>query len=673
MKRNALPVASLVLASLFAACSDSRRAVSDTDSPDPGSGGEGNGNPTTPTAVGVDAPSNLSAQVLSTSSIRLVWQDNSDNELGFKIERGASPFEEIAVVEAGTLTFVDSGLSIKTDYSYRVRAFSADESSEYSNTIQATTLAPEPSVAGVRPDSAFVMGGHGVRTSGSGFSEYSPGQNSVMFGGALAGDVVTLADDVLTASVPAGSPGSVDVAVVNENGSGSMSDGFTFFSYPPVFSTDSRLDQAPGVAGVAHCEVCCDGQDVYVVWQDFRNGGGDIYLNRSTDGGYTWNPSDTRLDTDVAGAANSFRPKICRQGSNVYVMWAEDRNGTSFDIYFNRSADAGATWQASDRQIDAGAQGVPTMFEPQMCADGDNIYVAWADSRGGGFDIYLNRSHDAGLTWQSQDQRLDTDPPTAGISQSPRICTEQGRVYAVWQDNRNGRNDIFFNFSEDGGRTWQGSDIRIDSDAPGAAHSMDPQICAEGSNVYVAWKDARHGRYDIYFARSIDGGRTFSSEVRLDVGDARGRMPSEEPRIACAGDNVYVVWQDGRKVKHDIYLNRSSDRGASWLAQDIRLDSGAPGKAFSLNPVISAEGEYVFVAWRDLRNRLYDVYFNSSADGGRTWLAADRRVDSDGPRPGAAKPPVMVSDGARVYIAWDDDRGGGLSGTDIYFNCTIPE
>lgn len=88
-----------------------------------------------------DGPSRLVASTLSTSRIKLNWVDNSDNELGFKIERKKSggSYAQIAEVDEGTTSYTNSGLSDNTEYYYRVRAYNSEGDSPYSNTASATT------------------------------------------------------------------------------------------------------------------------------------------------------------------------------------------------------------------------------------------------------------------------------------------------------------------------------------------------------------------------------------------------------------------------------------------------------------------------------------------------------------------------------------------------------
>jgi hypothetical protein len=84
------------------------------------------------------APSDLRATILSTTSVRLDWTDNSYNETGFEIERrlGTNPWINISTVGSDVTTYTDRGLTPGATYTYRVRAVNAWGTSNWSNEMQ---------------------------------------------------------------------------------------------------------------------------------------------------------------------------------------------------------------------------------------------------------------------------------------------------------------------------------------------------------------------------------------------------------------------------------------------------------------------------------------------------------------------------------------------------------
>lgn len=92
--------------------------------------------------VGPAAPSNLAASPLSSSRIRLTWRDNSSVESGFKVEMssdGGRTFRYLGSVGANATSATVSGLSSRTTYWFRIRAYNAAGDSPYSNVVSATT------------------------------------------------------------------------------------------------------------------------------------------------------------------------------------------------------------------------------------------------------------------------------------------------------------------------------------------------------------------------------------------------------------------------------------------------------------------------------------------------------------------------------------------------------
>ncbi len=80
-------------------------------------------------------PSDLHVIEVTWEMVSLEWIDNSDNELGFRLERRLVPFSQwiqIGEPEANVNTFVDTTVDMSTDYAYRVHAFNITGRSEWS-------------------------------------------------------------------------------------------------------------------------------------------------------------------------------------------------------------------------------------------------------------------------------------------------------------------------------------------------------------------------------------------------------------------------------------------------------------------------------------------------------------------------------------------------------------
>jgi predicted phage tail protein len=88
------------------------------------------------------APTNLRTSVLSSTEIRLNWEDKSTDETGFKIERSSSevgPFIQIGTMPANSITCRNFNLTPNTTYYYRVRAYNANGDSLPSNVASGKT------------------------------------------------------------------------------------------------------------------------------------------------------------------------------------------------------------------------------------------------------------------------------------------------------------------------------------------------------------------------------------------------------------------------------------------------------------------------------------------------------------------------------------------------------
>jgi hypothetical protein len=85
------------------------------------------------------------ASIVHAQEINLTWNDNSDNEDGFVIERGTdnTTFTQIATVGENINYYTDTNFTLGQTYYYRVYAYNEFGDSSYTNTASIYAGVPE--------------------------------------------------------------------------------------------------------------------------------------------------------------------------------------------------------------------------------------------------------------------------------------------------------------------------------------------------------------------------------------------------------------------------------------------------------------------------------------------------------------------------------------------------
>ncbi len=321
----------------------------------------------------------------------------------------------------------------------------------------------------------------------------------------------------------------------------------------------------------------------YQWWRRMPTSSKQIRVARSSDGGKTWVQPATSLDT----SGKAFAPKVAWGAEqSLVVVWSdEQRSNRVWDVYARRSPDGGTTWEP-EQLLSRFAQNTPTdaYIRPEILSDGQKTFwVVWVGIRSGRSRLYLSRSTDGGHTW--------ADPvELSGQSHSvygQRFVRSGDRLLLVWQDKRTGRDRLFAVSSTDRGITWT-APTRVDHLPDDAAtDAFGPSVVMSPSGeVFVAWYDGRHGRDDIFVARSPDGGRTWDDkDLRLDMDEA-GTGVSRFPNVARAADGrIAVTWDDDRAGFEGVYLRvRSSGAQPAW-SPEILVEPSGPKQGARL-PVV---------------------------------------------------------------------------------------
>jgi hypothetical protein len=314
------------------------------------------------------------------------------------------------------------------------------------------------------------------------------------------------------------------------------------------------------------------------------------------------------------------------------------------------------------------------------------------------FQIGTYTSFDGGCAW-TDNGVLPGFAPSETTSDVTVAFGPDNRVYVAVLYTDNARDSgIAVSTSTDGGKTF-GQPVRVFDDPTGTVFSDKPWLTVDMSNgphrgsLYVVWSYDFGGtcgfenacKQGVGFARSTDGGRTFSAVRQVEgaapfcTNPAPGRSPDDRTCDAALGA-VPAVLADGTlavafdymdvtssgKIPTRLAVVTSPDGGATWTSpvliatiSDIlgvfRPDRyrNASLLAFAADP---ARGR-LYVTWADKRTGDADILFAASSDQGRTW-SAPARVNDDASRDGANQfqPQLAVAPNGVVTVSFFDTR-----------------
>jgi hypothetical protein len=136
-----------------------------------------------------------------------------------------------------------------------------------------------------------------------------------------------------------------------------------------------------------------------------------------------------------ASTGRILNPMIHGSGDFLVITWGDTRSG-AFEVYVSRSTDGGYSWSAGIPISGAGGGGA---WRPDVVAKGDTVVLVWEDYRSGDAEVFCRVSTDQAVTW-SAEIRLTESP---GYSCRPRVAESNGKACVVWQDRRDGNWEVY--------------------------------------------------------------------------------------------------------------------------------------------------------------------------------------------------------------------------------------
>jgi hypothetical protein len=148
----------------------------------------------------------------------------------------------------------------------------------------------------------------------------------------------------------------------------------------------------------------------------------------------------------------------------------------------------------------------------------------------------------------------------------------------------------------------------------GFSQSADPSLGVDPStgDVLLSWVAETDGEWNLYFARSGDGGATFSEPVQVNAIEGAVHPHAEgAPRLVAAPGVAAVFWNNTVEAPmrvwgaQDLLVSRTTDGGLTWEpAHPVHDDTLAaiPGEHTFHGATWAGESTLV-VAWLDGRER----------------------------------------------------------------------
>ena len=327
--------------------------------------------------------------------------------------------------------------------------------------------------------------------------------------------------------------------------------------------------------------------------------GGQVSVASSSDGGKNFSPpvlvTKQRLNLDWGPDA---RPKIVvdRKGGIALAFSIFRDKAFNGQVLYTRSTDGGQSF-AELRPITSSNES--QRFEAlALDADG-SLVAAWLDKRnrvpaqqGGrkyeGAGLFFASSNDGGATYS--EARLAHDNTCE--------CCRLGLAF-----DGPGRPVIVFRNIFEGGVRDHAIMRFADLATPGEVHRVSrddwqinacphhgPSLSVSTAGTYhVTWYTNGKARKGLFYARSEDGGKTFSTPV--PVGEP-GRNPTR-PYVIAGAREAAMVWKEFNGDKTTVSLMTSHDDGKTW--SNPKVISGTTDA--SDHPLLVSDGRKSYLSW----------------------------------------------------------------------------
>jgi len=329
-----------------------------------------------------------------------------------------------------------------------------------------------------------------------------------------------------------------------------------------------------------------------------------VQVSHSEDIGKTFSsPVQVNPEAEFVAADGENRPKILVAGNgNIYLSWTRSlETPYAGNIRFSRSVDGGKSFSVPIT-VNNNLDPFTHRFEAMGVNGRGQIYIAWLDKR-------------TAATANKKGEKF------SGIS-------------------------VYYAVSDDEGKSFKANVKAADHTCECCRVAM--AIDTDGYPV-IAWRHIYDTNIRDHALVKLDGKM---APVRLSHENWNiAACPHHGPSLSIASDGIYhATWFSNAPGQHGLFYARSTDQGKTF-SSTMHFGNF---EAQAAHPYVLSLGSRVYLAWKEFDGESTGILGMNSSDGGKTWSAPKKlSATSD-----TSDSPMLISENNQAYLSWNTKKEG---------------
>jgi hypothetical protein len=293
-------------------------------------------------------------------------------------------------------------------------------------------------------------------------------------------------------------------------------------------------------------------------------------------------------------------PSIVDDGHGVlFAHWLQKSGkGTySYDVWVTSSGDDGKTWR-KPLLVNRDGKEAEHGFVSLAPLPKGGVALAWLDGRemeeghghGGHSGSMMLRYAELDAALKVRDEST-LDARVCECCSTAMAMTADGPLVAYRDRSGDEVRDIAF-VRRDGGKWSNPAHVRVDNWKIPGCPVNGPQVDARGERAALAWFTGAKEKPQVLVAFSRDAGGTFGRAVRVDRGNAVGRVDV----LLLKDGSALVTWIEGSADDAGIFARRVFPDGK--MNEPVKLAATSSARASGF-PRAALVGTTAYFAWTD--------------------------------------------------------------------------